>query len=92
MAVVQTEAVLSLAPVASIQSLGDGAVVLLADNGQLYTCNDTAETLLNLVDGQRTLADIVDIAADEYDASRSVIETDFLAMASELVEEGILKL
>src|SRR5450631_1012058 len=47
-----TQTVLKVSHLASTQSLGDGAVIVLTDSGQLYTCNDTAETLLKLVDGR----------------------------------------
>ena len=34
-----------------MQSVGDGAVVLLATSGQMYTCNSTTEVFLRHVDG-----------------------------------------
>ena len=65
--------VYSLSPVASFQSVGDGAVVLLADSGQLYSCNDTSEAFLRHVDGKRTLGDIVDLMAEEYEVERALV-------------------
>lgn len=90
MTTMQTDSVLSFSPVASIQPLGDGAVILLADSGQLYTCNDTTESMLQLVDGRRTLAEIIDRALEEFEVDRPTLERDFFAIASELVQEGIL--
>src|SRR5690606_2730198 len=42
--------VFAFSPTASFQSVGDGAVVLLADSGQLYSCNDTSEAFLRHID------------------------------------------
>lgn len=77
-------------PVASFQSVGDGAVVLLADSGQLYSCNDTSEAFLRHVDGQRTLAEIVDLLAEEYEVERDVLEADLAELADSLKREGVI--
>ena len=44
-----------------------------------------------LVDGQRSLGDIIDLALDRYETSRTTLEEDFTAIALELVQEGILQ-
>jgi pyrroloquinoline quinone biosynthesis protein D len=82
--------VLSLSPVASFQSVGDGAVVLLADSGQLYSCNDTSEAFLRHVDGKRSLAEIVDLMAQEYEVERDLLEADLAELAAELKREGVV--
>lgn len=82
--------VLSLSPVASFQSVGDGAVVLLADSGQLYSCNDTSEAFLRHIDGRRTFAEIVDLLAEEYDVERAVLEADLAELAESLKREGVI--
>jgi pyrroloquinoline quinone biosynthesis protein D len=83
-------AVLALAPVASLQSVGDGAVVLLADSGQLYTCNQTTEAFLQKVDGVRTFDDILALIREEFEVDEETAATDFAAVAQELIDEGIL--
>ena len=82
--------VYSLSPVASFQSVGDGAVVLLADSGQLYSCNDTSEAFLRHVDGKRTLGDIVDLMAQEYEVEREMLEADLAELAESLKQEGVI--
>jgi hypothetical protein len=82
--------VFALSPVASFQSVGDGAVVLLADSGQLYSCNDTSEAFLRHVDGKRSLGEIIDLLAEEYDAERDVLEADFAELAESLRQEGVI--
>ena len=82
--------ILALSPVASFQSVGDGAVVLLADSGQLYSCNDTSEAFLRHVDGKRSLGEIIDLLAGEYEADRDVLEADFAELAENLKQEGVI--
>jgi hypothetical protein len=82
--------VFTLSPVASFQSVGDGAVVLLADSGQLYSCNDTSEAFLRHVDGKRSLADIVDLLAEEYEVERDMLEADLAELADDLKREGVI--
>jgi pyrroloquinoline quinone biosynthesis protein D len=82
--------VLRMADDASVQHVGDGAVVLLARSGQLYTCNGTTEAFLEKVDGQRSLDQIIDLLAAEFEVDRPTLVTDMSAMAADLVGEGIL--
>jgi len=82
--------VFALSPVASFQSVGDGAVVLLADSGQLYSCNDTSEAFLRHVDGKRSFGEIIDLLAEEYEAEREVLAADFAELAESLKQEGVI--
>ena len=85
-----SETVLRMADDASVQHVGDGAVVLLARSGQLYTCNDTTEAFLGKVDGTRNLDQIVDLLSDEFDVDKATLDQDMAELAAELVAEGIL--
>lgn len=82
--------VFAFSPVASFQSVGDGAVVLMADSGQLYSCNDTTEAFLRHVDGKRSLGEIIDLLAQEYEVERDVLEADFSELAENLKQEGVI--
>ncbi|MDX8477166.1 PqqD family protein [Mesorhizobium sp. VK24D] len=84
------ETVLRMADDASVQHVGDGAVVLLARSGQLYTCNGTTEAFLDKVDGARSLDQIVDLLSDEFEVDKATLDEDMAALAAELVTEGIL--
>lgn len=83
-------AVLTLADDVSVQSVGDGAVVLRARSGQLYTCNEITEAFLAKVDGSRSLAEIVALFCEEFDVDRDTAEKDLQALALDLTGEGIL--
>ncbi|TIS53512.1 MAG: PqqD family protein [Mesorhizobium sp.] len=90
MAEIGSETVLRMADDASVQHVGDGAVVLLARSGQLYTCNGTTEAFLDKVDGARNFDQIVDLLSDEFEVDKATLGDDMTALAAELVAEGIL--
>jgi len=87
---VASETVLRLADDASVQHVGDGAVVLLARSGQLYTCNGTTEAFLDKVDGARSLDQIVGLLSAEFEIDKDTLDQDMAALASDLLSEGIL--
>ena len=87
---IASETVLRMADDASVQHVGDGAVVLLARSGQLYTCNDTTEAFLDKVDGARSLDQIVGLLSNEFEIDKATLDQDMSALAAELVAEGIL--
>jgi pyrroloquinoline quinone biosynthesis protein D len=84
--------ILSISGNASFQSLGEGAVVLLIDSGQLYTCNETTEAFLKLVDGRRPVGTIVDALLREFAIERVAATGDFLEIAEQLRSEGIVEI
>lgn len=84
--------ILSISGNASFQSLGEGAVVLLIDSGQLYTCNETTEAFLKLVDGARPFETIVDALLREFDIERATATGDFLEIAEQLRSQGIVEI
>ncbi|PBC09865.1 PqqD family protein [Mesorhizobium sp. WSM3859] len=90
MAEIGSETVLRMVDDASVQHVGDGAVVLLARSGQLYTCNDTTEAFLDKVDGARSLNQIIDLLSDEFEVDKATLDQDMAELAAELVAEGIL--
>ncbi|SFN70840.1 pyrroloquinoline quinone biosynthesis protein D [Mesorhizobium sp. NFR06] len=90
MAGIGSETVLRMADDASLQHVGDGAVVLLARSGQLYTCNGTTEAFLDKVDGARNLSQIVDLLSDEFEVDKATLDEDMVMLAVELMAEGIL--
>jgi pyrroloquinoline quinone biosynthesis protein D len=84
--------ILSLTPAATFQPLGEneGAVVLMTDSGQLFTCNDTTVALLQALDGVRSFGSIVDELLDEFDVERDVLAADLSKLVGELEREGIV--
>jgi hypothetical protein len=92
MAEIDETTVLSLAPNASFQALGEGAVILMLDSGQLYTCNETTEAFLKMIDGQRDFGAILNLLVGEFAVDRDTLSRDLLPMAGELRSAGIVEI
>jgi pyrroloquinoline quinone biosynthesis protein D len=91
MALVDPHAVFALSENASIQSVGDGAVVLLADSGQLYTCNATTEAFVQKIDGRRSFDDIVALFGEEFDVDEATARQDLAELVQTLLDEDFLR-
>ena len=52
--------------------------------------DEIAVEVLQLCDGQRKVADIVDLLATKYAAPRDAISTDVIAMLQDLADKGFL--
>lgn len=52
--------------------------------------DEIAVEILQLCDGQRSVADIVDLLATKYNAPRDDIGTDVIAMLQDLADKGFL--
>jgi pyrroloquinoline quinone biosynthesis protein D len=68
-----------------------GRWVVLAPE-KLFMPDEQALEILKLVDGVRTLGEIVDSLAARYDADRDVIATDVVAMLQDLAGKGAIQL
>jgi pyrroloquinoline quinone biosynthesis protein D len=84
--------VLSLAPTVTFQSLREGAVILMIDCGQLYTCNESTEAFLNSIDGKRNFGAILDLLMSEFATDRETLSQDFRSLVSDLQSNGILEI
>ena len=89
---VNNSTVFLLAPNASFQALGEGAVILMIDSGQLYTCNETTEAFLNMIDGERTFGAILDLMVAEFAVDRDTLAQDLLPIAEQLRSGGIVEI
>lgn len=52
--------------------------------------DETAVEILQLCDGERTVAQIVDVLAAKYAADRAAIAVDVVAMLGDLADKGFL--
>jgi pyrroloquinoline quinone biosynthesis protein D len=68
-----------------------GGWVVLAPE-RLFMPDEHAVEILKLVDGARTVGDIVDDLAARYDAPRDLIATDVVAMLQDLNVKGAIRL
>ncbi|HWE30630.1 MAG TPA: pyrroloquinoline quinone biosynthesis peptide chaperone PqqD [Polyangia bacterium] len=54
--------------------------------------NDSAASIVQLCDGQSTIADIVNALADQSGGAREQVETDVIAFVSTMRERGLMTL
>ncbi|OQX30648.1 MAG: hypothetical protein B0D96_11370 [Candidatus Sedimenticola endophacoides] len=90
MTVIQPTSRLRLGDQVSCQTVDDGAVVLMADSGQLYTCNETTGAFLARVDGRQTFSEIVASFVDEFEIDERTAREDLSELAGNLLDEGII--
>lgn len=57
---------------------------------ELYTMNETGRAIWKLLDGKKTLGEIVSILSDEYSAIPEVIEHDVLGIMKELANRRMV--
>ncbi len=65
-------------------------LLLNLTNGQYFALNEVGSRVWELCDGQHSVAQIVEIIAEEYDAPRNVIETDVQELLGGLANERLL--
>jgi pyrroloquinoline quinone biosynthesis protein D len=65
--------------------------VLLAPE-RLIKCDPIAAAVLQLCDSQRTLSDIVTLLANQFNADRTIIERDVIALLQGLSEKKMVQL
>jgi pyrroloquinoline quinone biosynthesis protein D len=70
-------------------SVRDRWVVLAPE--RILTPNAEATDVLRLCDGKRTVAEIVEALAEEYDADAGVITADVLALLRDLAASGVIR-
>lgn len=68
----------------------EGVVVLNPNDGQYFSLDDVGGRIWELCEGDRSIAEIAVLLADEYDADPSLIETDALELLRELRDEGLV--
>ena len=84
---------LKIADDVTFQSLGPGVetVILSLNSGVLYSCNDTTAAFLSAINGQLSLAQIIDKLLDEFDVSRAKLTSDIHSIVNKLMAEKLIK-
>lgn len=70
---------------------GDRTVLLDHRGGAYFGLDEVGTRVWDLLGGGASLAAAVDVLADEYDASRQVLEQDVSAIVSRLVKNKLLE-
>lgn len=62
-----------------------------ADMAAIYVLNETGALIWRLIDGRRSLADIGDVLAQQYNVRPETVEADLLEIIGQLEELGMLR-
>jgi len=74
------------------RAVGDETVVIRQEAAEALVLNEVAGRLLDLIDGKRTIADLVDRLLEEYEVAPGDVVGDVKEYLEELVETGIVTL
>ena len=74
------------------QSMGgdEETVMLSLSSGYLYTCNETTESFIRALDGERTFAEVIDLLRTQYDLPRQQLLSDLQPILEELLREKLI--
>ena len=78
------------------RQVGDEALLVpvannVGDLGSIYTLNETAARLWELIDGRRDVEELIRLLADEYAVSGNAIRQDVFELVVQLGSIGFLK-
>jgi phosphoenolpyruvate carboxylase len=76
----------------AVRKIDDVFFVMHPDTSELHNLNEVATRVWELVDGQRTVADIVSVITAEYEVEPRVAEADILGFLDELQQKDLIKL
>ena len=74
------------------RALDDEAVLIHPGQGQVRVLNRVGARLWELADGQRTIAEMAEVIAGEYEVSLAKAESDAAAFCTDLADRGLLTL
>lgn len=83
-------AVLRRAPDVRYRVLDGEAVVLSQKRGEVIGLSEVGSRLLDLCDGTRDVAAILEVVAEEFDVEREQLERDANDFFGQLLEIGVL--
>jgi hypothetical protein len=73
-----------------VEQIEDETVLLDLDSGLYFALNEVGARVWELCDGARSVDEIVDVIAGEYDADGATVRTDVVELLAELVDERLL--
>ncbi len=72
-------------------TIDDEAVVLNLDNGHYYVLNQTGRSIWELLDGQRSVAQLASLICEEYKVDQQQALADVGKLMGELAAEGLVE-
>lgn len=66
------------------------AVIVLPDKGQVKVLNEVGTRIWSLIDGKRSVSDIIGIIVKEYEVDYKIAETDVISFLKDLNNKGVI--
>jgi coenzyme PQQ biosynthesis protein PqqD len=73
-----------------VQRAEEATVLLSLDEGTYFSLNEVGGMIWDLCDGIRTVAQMIDTVAAEFDAPHERVAADVIALVDELASERLL--
>lgn len=74
------------------RTLDDELILVRPSDGQIRVLNQTAAFIWQQIDGEKTVASLVDRICDEFDVKNAEAETDLSELLGQLVKDGFITL
>jgi len=73
------------------KEVGDECIIVplsdnIADMDSVFTLNDTGTFFWNLIDGKKTIAEIIQAVVAEYDIDENTVQKDLFGFVEEMSE------
>ncbi len=68
----------------------DDTALLISDHGQLFELNVVGAFIWDLLDGRRTVGEIIERLAESFDVDRATAERDLMQILQELFARGMV--
>ena len=81
--------ILSKSPTSASRIIAGEAVILSLDTKVLRGLNVVGSRVWELIDGRRTVDDIIDVIVSEFDVARSQAVTDVNTFVRQLLDRGL---
>jgi len=62
----------------------------VADMDFIFTLNETAAYVWNMIDGTRSMSDIIDLVTKEFDVDPSLVLSDLQELVQSLIDVNVL--
>lgn len=76
---------------ALIEFVGNVAMILINDSGEVLSCNQTMTAFLKQLDGTVSIGDVADRLQQFFEGEHETIVADLLTAAEELCSKGVLE-
>lgn len=72
------------------RDIGGLSYVVDPATNELHSFNAVATRVWQLIDGERSVAQVVDIIVDEFDVDRATAEADAVELLGQLADKGLI--